>query len=269
MVATYRSQHSVQGDAPLYCGPFMFQAVACHSPVANVTFEPQITALVPTGAKIGLKNSRVDIVFGYGLVGSRDGVDLFATGNKTELDADRYFTNIGFDGIIDTNTEQGRANVLPRAGPADQQSLIVVITLHIPKFAQELIYDPDISFALVFDVSTPPTPSSVPLSAIIEAVKPSDIGIAVGVTASIIVVGAAVVGLVLWQRKRRHASAEKAHIARRLKSSEHPDSPAVGADAPTAASAPAEAPSSDSTRRGSKWQKSSLRDVRATNVNDD
>jgi hypothetical protein len=263
MIAGYHTQISEPGSTPIYCGAFSGQQVACQSSVSNVTFELEVGLGTFTTARIGVRNTKIDLSFGYGLNGTRDGHDLWATPNPADLGAERYWHKLGFSDFTDKYHRLGLQNQLRRTGPANDQSLQLVVTLDNVPF-NELIYDPDISLSLIFDTSSDFVPSAGPLSTgALANVSNNDVAIATGVAAAIIVAAGVIVAVVLWQRRRSATVRARDTIARRLATTTNEP---ASTETPAPAQAQSQADFEKAEHKNSKWQKSTLRSLRVTNV---
>eukprot|EP01122_Echinamoeba_exundans_P012007 TRINITY_DN4937_c0_g1_i1.p1 TRINITY_DN4937_c0_g1~~TRINITY_DN4937_c0_g1_i1.p1 ORF type:complete len:698 (-),score=120.52 TRINITY_DN4937_c0_g1_i1:1439-3373(-) len=264
MVAGYHTQLSEPGSPPIFCGDFIGQQVACESSTANVTFALEVGGLNTfSSARIGVRNTKIDLSFSYGLNGTRDGVDLWAQPHPTDVGAERYWVKQGLSDFTDKFHKLGLSHLLPPSPPAREQAMQLVVTLDMFPFNDSLIYDPDISLSLIFDTSSDFPPASSPLtSGAFANVSNNDVAIVAGVVAAIIVAAAVIVAAVLWHRRRSANLRARDTIARRLGTSVK-DEPASPAE-PQAQQSQADREKED--RKNRKWKKSTLRAVRVTNI---
>lgn len=212
LLAGYHTQHSVVGGDPIYCGSFSFPGVVCRSNVSQVRFSIESSSRIADAFRIGLNNSRIDMSFGYAVDGSADGVDLWEyppnNPNHTSIDANRYFTKIGHSNFIGSMHEVGLPNLLPRAGPASSQEMMLNVRVEFPGFFT-LDYDPDIRLALLFDSSEVQNPQSSAANPTGTEAALNDMGVSPGLIGGIIaaVIGVALIiistGIILKRRQKR------------------------------------------------------------------
>jgi hypothetical protein len=234
---------------------------ACSSSAANLTFDLTTTQagnFLDTSI-IGLKNDKVFISFGYGLIGEFDGKPLLSE-STTSAVVEKHFTGIGLSSIVDAYLVLNRTDLAPRANAVKDQALLLLIGLELPAFTN-LFYDPDISLSLLFDSG--PAPSSSPGGGVVQEnlAGSENLGLIIGLTIAGVVLVAVVIGITIYVRNRNTHIAQRKAVKDRLAPSMiengRNSTPAAGHVSDQA---------QNGARRDGKWVQPDVGTIQTTNV---
>jgi hypothetical protein len=214
----FRTYFARAGGPPPYCTEFGGPTTGgCTGEVANVTIAFGTEGNDPFGAistTLGIVNDRIRILSTYGLIGTRDGINLwseFVSGsrNKSEITGSKYFLGIGGDDNTQYLRELHREDLIPPAQPEGEQSMLLWVRVTLVPF-RDLLYDPDISLSLLLDTSGPPlAPEAITQELIADRTAAIAGGI-VGAIAAVVVIGA-VVAFMIFKRNQQAAAFKAKH----------------------------------------------------------
>lgn len=110
----------------------------------------------PPYTEISYRTQSVFFDYSYGVEGSIDGekIDLL----DISASIYKFFSGIGSIDVLSSHQNSNKSSwLLPMIGPESDQFVGFTASLTLPTFDSELLYDPDFSMNLLFDIPNPPS----------------------------------------------------------------------------------------------------------------
>jgi hypothetical protein len=183
VASIYRLQHSPVGGEPLQCSGSPIRT-ECNSSVLSTVVSLNLD--VRQGATVALTTRKTEFKFTYSYIGTLDGRSLLIPG-LLYTRASAYYYGIGYDSTLKLAQSNNRTSFLPRVGT--NQWINFLVRLQFKPF-KDMYYDPDVQLRLLFVVDEPPKAMT---SGAVEDSSSQTLGIALGVSFTLVVAIAAVV----------------------------------------------------------------------------
>jgi hypothetical protein len=211
-----RAPHSRQGGAAPLC---YINAAGnrCQSPAGVLTVDLN---LLGTEATIRHETARTLLEISFSLNGSVDGVPMSPL--NTGVTDGQILSGLGSNTAIRQLTFTNSSNIFTITASEDQQFISLGYSIHTKPWNQSLLYDPDLSLALLFDPSAEPPAATTPAAAQALVEQSNTIGIAVGVSISVVVVAAVSIALIYYYRVKAAQKLNQKKLRSALKSHENP-----------------------------------------------